>query len=145
MLKLPLAHALEWVHLCTLDTCLLYPYFSKKIGFGISFKLTALKTICMKCQSLFSGKKNQRNINLSSVELSQRMVKVHFSLLNFKSHVLPDSILKYFSSENMVELIFHYIDMFLNSFLMQPHNSRSSEYSEDFFLIFFFFFFFFLP
>ena len=38
-------------------------YFSKKIGFDISCKLSPQETICMKCQSLFSGK-NKKNINL---------------------------------------------------------------------------------
>ena len=35
--------------------------FSQKIGFDISCKLSALETICMKCQILFSGK-NKKNI-----------------------------------------------------------------------------------
>ena len=36
-----------------------------------------MKTICMKCQILFSGKEKKKNIiNLSSVELAQIMVMV---------------------------------------------------------------------
>ena len=31
-------------------------YFSQKIDFGISCKLSPQETICLKCQSLFSGK-----------------------------------------------------------------------------------------
>ena len=34
-----------------------------------------METICMKCQILFSGK-YKKNINLSSAELAQRVVKV---------------------------------------------------------------------
>ena len=49
-------------------------FFSKKIDFGISCKLSPKETICMKCQSLYSMK-NKKNINSLSTELSQRMVK----------------------------------------------------------------------
>ena len=34
------------------------------------------ETICMKCQSLFSGKNRKNIINLSSAEFAQRMVRV---------------------------------------------------------------------
>ena len=34
-----------------------YYYFSEKTGFDISFKLSPVETIYMKCQILFSGKK----------------------------------------------------------------------------------------
>ena len=36
-------------------------YFSLKVGFDISFKLSAVETACMKCQNLFSGK-NKKNV-----------------------------------------------------------------------------------
>ena len=39
-----------------------FPYFSRKIGFDFSCKLSPKETICMKCQSLFSGK-NKKNIS----------------------------------------------------------------------------------
>ena len=52
-----------------------FSYFSQKTGFDISCKLSPIKTICMKCQILFSGK-NKKNINLSSAELAKRVVKV---------------------------------------------------------------------
>ena len=36
-----------------------------------------METVCMKCQILFSGEKNKKNIiNLTSAELSQKVVKV---------------------------------------------------------------------
>ena len=34
----------------------------------------------MKCQSLFSGEKNKKNISLFSVELVQRVVEVKFNM-----------------------------------------------------------------
>ena len=53
-----------------------FSYFSKKIGFNISCKLSPVETIHMKCQILFSGK-NKKNINnSSSAELSLREIKV---------------------------------------------------------------------
>ena len=38
--------------------------FSHKTGFDISSKLSPMETICMKCQSLFSGKKKEENISI---------------------------------------------------------------------------------
>ena len=52
-----------------------FSYFSQKTTFDISCKLSTVKTICMKCQILFSWK-NKKNINLSSAKLDQRVVKV---------------------------------------------------------------------
>ena len=62
-------------------------YLSHKTGFDISCKLEAicdiscklspLKTICMKCQILFSGENKGNVISLSSAELAQRVVKVN--------------------------------------------------------------------
>ena len=47
-------------------------YFSQKTGFDISCKLSPspLETICMKCQTLFSGKNKKNIINLASAELA---------------------------------------------------------------------------
>ena len=45
-----------------------FSYFSKKIGFDTSCKLSPKETICMKCQILFSRKKKKKNISLSSAE-----------------------------------------------------------------------------
>ena len=39
-----------------------FSYFSQKTGSDISCKLSPLKTVCMKCQNLFSGKKKIRKI-----------------------------------------------------------------------------------
>ena len=52
-------------------------FFLKKIGFDISCKLSPKETICMTCQSLFSGKDKKNIINLSSAESAQRVVKVN--------------------------------------------------------------------
>ena len=32
-----------------------FSYFSQKIGFGISWKLSPKETMCLKCQNLFAG------------------------------------------------------------------------------------------
>ena len=40
-------------------------FFPRKKGFDISCKLSPKETICLKCQSLFSGKYNKIIINLS--------------------------------------------------------------------------------
>ena len=46
-----------------------FSYFSQKIGFDISCKLSPKETICMNCQSLFSGENKKRNvISLLSAE-----------------------------------------------------------------------------
>ena len=50
--------------------------FFQKTGFDSSFKLSPLETIWMKCQILFSGKKKENIINLSSAELAKRELKV---------------------------------------------------------------------
>ena len=39
-----------------------FSYFSQKTGFDISCKLSPKETICMKCQTLFSGE-NKKNIS----------------------------------------------------------------------------------
>ena len=52
--------------------------FFQKIGFHTSCKFSPLETICMKCQSLFSGENNKKNnISLSSAEFAQREIKVN--------------------------------------------------------------------
>ena len=42
------------------------PDFYKKIGSDISCKLSPKEIICLKCQTLFSGKYKKNTINLSS-------------------------------------------------------------------------------
>ena len=49
--------------------------FSEKISFDTTCTLSPKETIRINCQSLFSGK-IKKNINLSSAELAQRVVKV---------------------------------------------------------------------
>ena len=52
--------------------------FFPETGFDISCKLSPQETICMKCQSLFSGKKNKKNIiNLLSAVYVQRVAKIN--------------------------------------------------------------------
>ena len=51
-------------------------FFPQKTGFDISCKLFPKKTICMKCQSLFSGWNMKNVINLSSAPLAQKVVKI---------------------------------------------------------------------
>ena len=59
------------------------------------------ETICKKCQSLFSGKKKKKNgVNLSSSDLTQRMIKVNIFghcntilLYNPKGSVCLESVL----------------------------------------------------
>ena len=60
------------------DILIFFSYFPRKTGFDISFKLSPLGTICMRCQILSSGKNKKNITNLSSVELSQRMVMVKY-------------------------------------------------------------------
>ena len=42
-----------------------FSYFSQKTGFDISCKLSLLETVCMKCQTLFPGKKKKKKKNSS--------------------------------------------------------------------------------
>ena len=61
----------------TADEILKYlSYASRKIGPDISCKSSPQETICMKRQSLFSGKNKKNIINLSSAESAQRVIKV---------------------------------------------------------------------
>ena len=54
-------------------------FFFQKIGFDISCKLPPKETICMKCQSIFSGEKKEKNtISLSSAEFAQRVIEVKY-------------------------------------------------------------------
>ena len=41
----------------------IFSYFSQKTAFDISYKLSLLLTICMKCQNLFSGE-NKKNTSM---------------------------------------------------------------------------------
>ena len=57
-----------------------FSYFSQKTGFGISWKLSMLETVCMKYQNLFSRKHKKNIINLLSAELAQRAIKVRVKI-----------------------------------------------------------------
>ena len=63
-------------------------YFCQKIiiVLDISDKLSPKETICMKSQSLFSGKNKKNIINLSSAEFAQSVVKVK---MHTKYHIYP--------------------------------------------------------
>ena len=64
----------NWVKFSADDNVKYFSYFSQKTGFDISCKLS--ETICMKYQTLFSGKKKKNITNLSSAELAKRVVKI---------------------------------------------------------------------
>ena len=55
-------------------------YFFQKIGFDISCKLSPKETICMKCQSLFSGKNKKNIVKLLSVEFVQGVLRLIFGI-----------------------------------------------------------------
>ena len=58
-------------------------FFSQKIGFDISYKLSPLEIICTKCQNLFSRENKKKNIaNLLFAELAKKVVKVHMLNIN---------------------------------------------------------------
>ena len=53
----------------------MFSYFSYKIGFDNSCKLSPKETICMKCQILFY-RKNKKNINFLFAESAHSLVSV---------------------------------------------------------------------
>ena len=65
------------------DTYIYASSFSQKTGFDISCKLSLEETVCMKCQTLFPEKKNQKNsgkYNLLKILPSMLSVKtVHYT------------------------------------------------------------------
>ena len=63
-----------WVKYSADDILKYFSYFSKKRGFDISCKMSPLGTICIKCQILFSHKKNIAN--LSPAESAHSAVSV---------------------------------------------------------------------
>ena len=69
-----------WVNFSADGVLKYFSYFSKKTDFDSSCKLSPFKTICMKCQILFSGKNKKNITNSSSDELDLRVVKVNFRL-----------------------------------------------------------------
>ena len=77
-----------------------FSYSSQKTGFDISCKLSPMETICMKYQSLFSGK----NINLSSAELANRVVMVNHWRINHNCRYILIFFYYLFSRENRRDL-----------------------------------------
>ena len=76
-------HEIEFLTLSKLCKIFISTYgnifliFQKKTtGFDISCKLSSMKTICMKCYILFSGKNKRNGIYLSSADLAKVVVKV---------------------------------------------------------------------
>ena len=65
---------------------LIFSYFSWKIGFGMSCKLSPLETICMKCQNLFSLK-NKKSISKCC------LLRFLSSMLSIKSEIIIIMIL----------------------------------------------------
>ena len=63
-----------------LALCVILKYFPQKTDFDISCKLSPMETVCMKCQSLFSGGKKENIIFLSSAEFAKRVVMVNLIL-----------------------------------------------------------------
>ena len=51
-----------------------FDFFFQNIGVNISCKISTKKTVCIKCQSLFVLEKKKNSVNISSAELSQRVV-----------------------------------------------------------------------
>ena len=84
-----------------------FSYFSYKRDFDISCKLSPLETVCIKCQSLFSGEKQKKNkkIKLSSAEIAQSVVKVNYLLKCLETSgpvansVDPDQMPQYVASD----------------------------------------------
>ena len=92
-------------------------FFSFENCFPANNYFQLLETICMRCQILFSGKKNMKStINMLSAKTAQRMISINFQQTTFwnifqwdvkilfsekklsaKHQLSADDILKYFS------------------------------------------------
>ena len=59
------------------DKLLIFSYFSQETGIDISYKLSPLETVCMKCQIPFFGinKKNTMYFKMFSVEIFTQHAK----------------------------------------------------------------------
>ena len=66
-------------------------YFSQKVGFDISCKLSPLETNCMKCQILFYG---ITITNLLSAEYGHRVVKVKYFHIWLAEKLLKNGVLQ---------------------------------------------------
>ena len=58
------------------DELMKFSYFCQTIGYGISCKLSPYGTICMKCQNLFTGKKYETYLKMSSAVVLPSMLSV---------------------------------------------------------------------
>ena len=65
-------------------------YFTKKIGFDNSCKLSFLETICMNCQNPFPWKK-KKNISLSSAALAQGVINTWWTVNEHISYKIAQS------------------------------------------------------
>ena len=49
-------------------------------------QIVSMETVCMKCQSLFSGKSKKNIINMSAAELAHRVVMVKLLFYEMNRH-----------------------------------------------------------
>ena len=64
--------------------------FCLEIGFDISWKLSPKETICMKCQSLFSGKNKKKYFKISLLKFFPASGKLCRFLITFANSLDPD-------------------------------------------------------
>ena len=60
-MKYVLTFTTHWANLADDKLMIFSSFLSQKVGFDISCKLSPLKTVCMKYQSLYSGKNKKGN------------------------------------------------------------------------------------
>ena len=58
-----------------------FSYFCQEIGIGISWKLSPLETICMKCQILFPGKNKKNILKCHLMKILPRVLSVNLCSL----------------------------------------------------------------
>ena len=63
-------------------------FISQKIGLDISSKLSPTDTICMKCQSLFSGENKKKCFNISSAENFTQHAKLSLGFPSLKRVIM---------------------------------------------------------
>ena len=67
-----------------------FSYVSQKIGFDMSCKLFPGETICMTCQSLFSGKNKKKYFEVSSAEIIPSMLSVKWKSTTWKIWIFKE-------------------------------------------------------
>ena len=85
---------------------LVFLLFYQKTGLDISCILTPMETLCMKCQNIFSGKK-EKTINVSSNDFAHRLVKID---KNTPSQVTEDL----YESRSLAQISSEYTIFILN-------------------------------